>query len=1010
MDGVQDFNSSDIEFSDHDVAEHLKYGQASIDRMIANAAKDRISPKKTVKQLQYQAVAPGTNQHYGLWSRRFETFREHTLHQSVDVPFTGEDMIRFFDSIIEAYKKLLSYGTSRWSEKDGFEITGHDSARFKAFTAQAVKDKRLTKGMWKGRSWVGFVTLSRMVRVFLEHYVQHGARSFDLVISRSLSIVLVAALGCRAGDIALTQGYTGLEYRNIELYLEEEAPSPAGQQQPQRPRPSIRDLRAVVTIEFAKGHKDTLNDSTVKYLRPLDDLQSIHVCPIALLLVHALRNGLIHGTTVEDVLSRAAARPDLHVEWAYPDRPVVTAIAHGPRRCELDTPGGGQQLLRTTKEMGVLSGMLSRVCTHSLRLGALRDYAHLPKTVSTTLASTDEVRKVAGHTHVAMNRGVTANYIGNLAQEYYNSRAEKGGIQHREAMKRPLSEEEIQQDLDERRRASGGGVEQQQQQQQHEEEGGEDPDVSSSYSLTHTEMSGIQYRVRQKRQKELATSAMPQPPTPRTASNAHLYAAPAPPPPPPPPTAQFQAGQHGLPGAVAGQEAPSTTSSSSSSSLSPSSAAAAAASTTWPNPSGSGLIPNSEELVSLSQVDPALLDEETLEALDVAQADVEALHDAITTHSVPEADTPGANKEEEEGGLPGSTSDDAAEANMEEAARLLLGQGEVQDGAGGPADTTTTTTSSVRTASNPEGWINGFARHNVVKNTCFVSVWKEYSDGELSFGESVGHHSVRGNSRDEPTPYTFHCQRTEGCGYTAIKLSLLQAHEISCSIARVEARREEAQAGDILRCTHPGCRYKTSHGKEALRKHVRRIHKWTPKPCPEPGCDPEKLYETGNAFEAHQSKAHSGRWPSKCPFPGCPSTVEFNAAIGLARKDAVGQADVSCAYVQQQHDVIWVSRSAMLSHTKSTHKMKEEDALELLDREASSEVVTPEEKKVLGLGGGNAKKRDTQRAFAAPAGGKESEDPQLPPPSALDGVQRSGGDDGGTRDAPAKLKRLRVKK
>lgn len=100
MDGVQDFNSSDIEFGDDDVADHPRYGQASIDLMIADAAKDRISSKKTVKKLQFQASAPGTVQAYGLWTRRFEAFREHVLHQSTDVPFTGEDMIRFLDSIM----------------------------------------------------------------------------------------------------------------------------------------------------------------------------------------------------------------------------------------------------------------------------------------------------------------------------------------------------------------------------------------------------------------------------------------------------------------------------------------------------------------------------------------------------------------------------------------------------------------------------------------------------------------------------------------------------------------------------------------------------------------------------------------------------------------------------------------------------------------------------------------------------------------------------------------------
>lgn len=53
-----------------------------------------------------------------------------------------------------------------------------------------------------------------------------------------------------------------------------------------------------------------LQDDVVKYLRPLDDVQYVHMCPIALLLTHALRNGLVHGTTLEEVLDNAMKQPD----------------------------------------------------------------------------------------------------------------------------------------------------------------------------------------------------------------------------------------------------------------------------------------------------------------------------------------------------------------------------------------------------------------------------------------------------------------------------------------------------------------------------------------------------------------------------------------------------------------------------------------------------------------------------------------------------------------------------
>lgn len=73
------------------------------------------------------------------------------------------------DVVYNAYKVLPRYETFRWSKQDGFNITLHDGAQFKAFTTQAVKDELFIKGKFRKRTWVGFVTLSRMVRVFFEY-------------------------------------------------------------------------------------------------------------------------------------------------------------------------------------------------------------------------------------------------------------------------------------------------------------------------------------------------------------------------------------------------------------------------------------------------------------------------------------------------------------------------------------------------------------------------------------------------------------------------------------------------------------------------------------------------------------------------------------------------------------------------------------------------------------------------------------------------------------------------
>ena len=269
------------------------------------------------------------------------------------------------------------------------------------------------------------MTLSRIIRSYLVHVYQHGCWNFDVVIAKCLTVVLIASLGCRSGDVGRSLGYTGteyLKYEDITLYLEAEAGA----------EPRFQDLRAEVTLHYTKNHKAERDAFVVKYLRPLDDTESCHVCPITLLIVHALRHGLVHGSTVEQLLQHNAARPDLRVEWIYPHRPVLTTYVREPfLHCNLDEPASAAQPRRSIKEMGLVAGMLSRCYAHALRLGAIRDYAHLPKEAVGDPLEIDLVRRFAGHKPRTMQTGVTDRYMGDAALDLYNARAEKGGIHHR---------------------------------------------------------------------------------------------------------------------------------------------------------------------------------------------------------------------------------------------------------------------------------------------------------------------------------------------------------------------------------------------------------------------------------------------------------------------------------------------------------------------------------------------------------------------------------------------------
>lgn len=936
------------------------------------------------------------------------------------------------DVVQGAYKILIQYGTFRWSREDDFNITRHEREEFKAFSIQAVKDKRLTKGRWRDKTWVGFVTLSRMVRVFLEHHIQNGALNFDVVMSKCLSVVLIAALGSRSGDVARSDGYKGTEYmqyRHIELYLE----AGAGRDHP----PRFKDLHATITLEYVKWYKDRPNESTVKYFRPLDT-QSIHVCPIAILLVHALRNGLVYGTTLEEVLDHTAAQPDLHVRWKYPDRPVLTAFARTrPIRCELDVVAEARQVLMTMKQMGLVSGMLSRVYAHSLRLGALRDYAHLSKKASNMLPSTDDVRRVAGHTSKSMLQGVTEEYIGDIAQDYYNERAENGGVYHGEEPKFALSGGRAYQETVKQRVSA-------EEMQAYLDKHNPGQDAAT---LKGAARRTIQEGVRRQRREALASSAAAEPVTRWTASNAGAppYPAPAPPPRPAfaqagvppypvpvplPPSPFAQAGAPSYPAPVPLPRPAFTTPTTSSKGVPP------------PQPPSSKGVTTSEDLVFLSNVDPALLDEETLASLEVANADVDALQNVIFPIA-PEAGTADVDeeqwKEEEGGGVEGLrkdlqdvASEAAIQGSMEEATHILLGQEGPQQNGNNVKHPPPAWTAS----DDPAVWINGYARYNVVNNTEFASAWRSFSEGQVSFEESIGQHSVRGNSRDEPTPYVFNCQRTEGCNYSAIRRCLIEQHEQSCNVSLVEARSKEmAQPStNILRCTHAGCTFETSAGEAQLKKHVSRMHGWTPKACED--CDDGVIYQKQGAYETHRTNVHSGRWPSKCLFPGCSGTGEFSSrptmvyhlkkAHGLLTAEewnpylpaATGRKRwlrQKCVVATCTSETLFHSKGHLVVHLTSAHKMTEKDAKELVDRDARMETAVPKTQ-VLGPGG-NARRRHSQRASVV-ASGKEN----VPPP-ALDGVQElpsEHGTAGAVQELPSvhgtagsdepKLKKPRAKK
>ena len=136
-------HSSDLEFEPApSKASGKNPGLASITQMVADAENHRISSRRTVKQLEFGNETPGTQLVQEMWIGRFNAFRQFTLKQSLDEPFTGDDLIRFFDTILDkirpgitnkpapgntlvrtGFHVLIKYGTFMYTKTSGFDIT-----------------------------------------------------------------------------------------------------------------------------------------------------------------------------------------------------------------------------------------------------------------------------------------------------------------------------------------------------------------------------------------------------------------------------------------------------------------------------------------------------------------------------------------------------------------------------------------------------------------------------------------------------------------------------------------------------------------------------------------------------------------------------------------------------------------------------------------------------------------------------------------------------------------------
>lgn len=92
-----------------------------------------------------------------------------------------------------------------------FQLSKHDRIRITNVMEKLEQDGKLTKDPKRERRWLGAFVVHKLATAIFEDALTSGTLSWDMVLSKVLSIVLTGALITRAGDIARNAAYKELE-------------------------------------------------------------------------------------------------------------------------------------------------------------------------------------------------------------------------------------------------------------------------------------------------------------------------------------------------------------------------------------------------------------------------------------------------------------------------------------------------------------------------------------------------------------------------------------------------------------------------------------------------------------------------------------------------------------------------------------------------------------------------------------------------------------------------------
>nr|POE65130.1 hypothetical protein CFP56_34798 [Quercus suber] len=110
-------------------------------------------------------------------------------------------------------------------------------------------------------------------------------------------------------------------------------------------------------------------------LRSLDDDDGSNnvVDPVKLLIIYALRLGIVRATSWATLLRDTLASPGKTIQWTMPRSPVLFGLRFRAAGIDMARAAPGIQQLRILRDAADLIGMVKSPVTHDLRRGAAKD-------------------------------------------------------------------------------------------------------------------------------------------------------------------------------------------------------------------------------------------------------------------------------------------------------------------------------------------------------------------------------------------------------------------------------------------------------------------------------------------------------------------------------------------------------------------------------------------------------------------------------------------------------------